>query len=259
MPSVGTPQRSSNSAVAPPRSARSPRNRLMTKPCTCEDNSSGRRATVPKQVREDPAALDVPDHDGGDAGPSRQAEVDEVVAEQVDLGGAPGAFADHDVEPGAQRRQRGIDDGHQRVLGLLKAGRLHNASGTAHHDHLGGVLTGRLEQYRVHGGLGFGAGGYRLQPLRPADLGALRRDHGVQRHVLPLERGHRDATAGQESAEARGQSGLPRVRGGTADHERSVHGPCSTRPPGRDTSTRAAAAKSAGDPPIPRSARRERP
>ena len=55
-----------------------------------------------EQVREDPAALDVPDHYGGDAGPSRQTEVDEVVAEQVDLGGAPGALADDDVEPGAQ-------------------------------------------------------------------------------------------------------------------------------------------------------------
>ena len=44
------------------------------------------------------------------------------------------------------------------------------ARGPAHHDDVAALVAAGLEQHRVHRGLGLGARGERLDPLRPADL-----------------------------------------------------------------------------------------
>ncbi len=63
----------------------------------------------PVEVREDAAPLDVAHQDGGDAGPPGQAEVHDVVAQQVDLRRAARTLADDHVEAGPQRGQCVVD------------------------------------------------------------------------------------------------------------------------------------------------------
>ena len=77
------------------------------------------------------------------------------------------------------------------LLGGLVRGRLLHTHGAAQHDHLRGAFARRLEQDRVHGHLGLGARRDRLEPLGPADLAPFGGDHGVERHVLALERAPR--------------------------------------------------------------------
>ena len=177
-----------------------------------------------EEMGEHPATLDVAHDDGGQAGPHGQAQVHDVVLQQVDLGRAAGALADHDVVPGAQRRQRTVDDVHQGLLGGLVRGRLLQTGGAAQHDHLGGPLPRRLEQDRVHGHLGLGAGRDGLEPLGPADLTSLAGDHGIERHVLALEGRHGHALPGQDAAESGHHGALAGIGGGPADHQCPVHG-----------------------------------
>ena len=142
------PQRSSSSAVAPPSRARSPRKRLTIKPPDERGELWGQDGHGPVEVGKDPAALDVADDDRWNAGPPGQAEVDQVVAQEVDLGRAPGPLADHDVVAGAQGGQGTVDDVDERSLGgqvaacLLLAGRVPHDDDCAARSPVGFSSTG---------------------------------------------------------------------------------------------------------------------
>src|SRR5262249_17523833 len=64
------------------------------------------------------------------------------------------------------------------------------------------------------------ARGLRLHGLGPADLGAVRGDPRVERHVLRLEREDAKSTADQEATEPGGQHRLSGVGRGALEHER---------------------------------------
>ncbi len=119
---------------------------------------------------EDATTVDVADHHGGNAATLRQAQVHDVMVEQVDLGRASCAFADHDVEAGAQVGQGTVHDPDQIRLGPLVVRRLPGLEGTAHDDDLRRPLPCGLEEYGVHRRLGLGARRHGLQPLCAADL-----------------------------------------------------------------------------------------
>ncbi len=176
------------------------------------------------EVGEDAAALDVGDEHGRDGGAAGEAEVHDVVGEEVDLGGAAGTLAHDDVEAGAQVGERGVDDVDERVLGVAVRGGVLHGERAAHQHDLRGAFGCGLEEDRVHGDLGLGAGGDGLEPLGPAYLAAAGRDHGVQRHVLALERRHRDAVAGEQAAQAGDDGGLAGVGRRATHHERAARG-----------------------------------
>ncbi len=80
-----------------------------------------------------------------------------------------------------------------------------------HHD-LAAAVAARLEQDGVHVGRRLDAAGGGLGGLRPADLGAVGGDVGVERHVLRLERRDPHALAGQPPADPGGDDALARRR-----------------------------------------------
>src|SRR5262249_55837712 len=89
------------------------------------------------------------------------------------------------------------------------------------------------EQDGVQGRLRLDPGRGGLHRLGPADLRAVPGDHGVQRHVLRLERGHLDAAPGEPAADPRGDRALARLRRGARDQQ-PLHG---IRPPAPATSS----------------------
>ena len=87
--------------------AGSPRNLLITKPPhEAAVASSGSSATVPYSAANTPPRSMSPTTIGRQPGLGGDAEVGDVVVEQVDLGRPAGALAQHDVEAAAQVGQR---------------------------------------------------------------------------------------------------------------------------------------------------------
>ena len=106
----------------------------------------------------------------------------------------------------------------------MVAARAQLADRPAQHDHLAAAVAAGLEQHRVHQRGRLHAGGLRLHGLGPADLGALPRDEGVQRHVLALERSDAHPLPDQPAADPRRDHALARVRAG-AGHQQPPHEP----------------------------------
>ena len=80
------------------------------------------------------------------------------------------------------------------------------------HDDLRAALGLRLQQHRVHVTLGGDAAGARLQRLRAADLAAVGGHRRVVRHVLRLERPHRQPAPGEGARTARRRAATCRHR-----------------------------------------------
>ena len=74
--------------MASPSRAGSPRNMLMMKALTHRAQVLGQHGHRAEEVGEHATPVNVADHDGRHAGPRRQAQVHDVVVEQVDLGRA---------------------------------------------------------------------------------------------------------------------------------------------------------------------------
>src|SRR5699024_5231365 len=88
------------------------------------------------------------------------------------------------------------------------------------------ALAAGFEQHRVHRRLRLRTGREGLRPLRPADLdtgdlGAAGGDHRVVRHVLRLERRHRQPPPSQRPTQRGGHHGLARI-GGRPRHQQSA-------------------------------------
>ncbi len=106
-------------------------------------------------------------------------------------------------------------------MGTVAQG-VHLGDRTAQHDELAVPVAARFEQYRVHRRLRLGPGGGGLHRLGTTDLGAVRRDDGVQRHVLGLERRDPHPFPGQPSAQPSGDDALARVRSRSGDQQRAA-------------------------------------
>ena len=115
---------------------------------------------------------------------------------------------------------------------VVLAGR-HGADRAAQHDHLRPRVALRLEQDRVHVDVVGDAGRLGLHRLGPPDLAALRRDEGVERHVLRLERRDAQPLLAKQPAERRDEQALAHRRGRPLHHDGG--GRASWRPPARAT------------------------
>ena len=124
---------------------------------------------------EHPTAVDVADHDRRDVGVPGETHVDVVAGPQVDLRRAAGALAHDDVEARRQVVVCRVGRRGQVRTPADELGRRDLAGRLTHDDDMALAVAARLEQHGVHGGLGHGTGGERLDPLGPADLGARRR------------------------------------------------------------------------------------
>jgi hypothetical protein len=111
-------------------------------------------------------------HERGQVPGPGQAQVGQVPGAQVDLGRRSGAFADHDVVPGAKVVEGVQDDAQQLLLQVLIRKRVGLRRRPAQHDDLAGPVAAGLEQHRVHRRLRARSGGRRLHRLGPPDLRA---------------------------------------------------------------------------------------
>jgi hypothetical protein len=172
---------------------------------------------------EQPAAIDVADHDDRKAGRAGQAHVGHVGVTQIDLGRTAGSLADDHVVGGAQPGQAFQRDLPQAGCVRAVAHGVGFGFWMAEHDDLAAPVATRLEQHRVHVGGRLDARRGRLHRLGAADLGAVQRHEGVQRHVLRLERRHLHALPGQPPAQPGYQHALSRVRTRPGDQQRPLH------------------------------------
>ena len=168
---------------------------------------------------EHPPAVDVADHDGPEPRLLGDAQVDDVVVGEIDLGRAAGALAHDHVEALAEIVEGREHQCQQSGLGPVVAGGVEVGPGLAHDDDLAGAFPGRLQEDGVHGDLGRHPGRQRLYPLGPTDLVARGGDIGVERHVLRLERCHLHPLAGEDAAQSGHDGRLAGVATGAAHHQ----------------------------------------
>ena len=89
-----------------------------------------------------------------DAGMPGQAHVHVVAGAQVDLGGAAGALGDHEVVPRGQVVERLVRRPREMRAPVDEVARRDLTRRLPHHDDVAAPVTARLEQHRVHRGLG---------------------------------------------------------------------------------------------------------
>ncbi|CAB5603692.1 Uncharacterised protein [Pseudomonas aeruginosa] len=171
------------------------------------------------QVGEDPAAVDIGDQDHRAIHRFGEAHVGDVVGAQVDLRRRAGALHHHHPVGGGEPPMGSQHRFHRHALVVVVGGGVHAGHRAAMDDHLGADVGVRLEQHRVHVGVRRQPAGLGLDRLGAADLAAVGGDRAVQRHVLRLERHHRDAAPGQPAAQRGHQGALAGVRGGALDHQ----------------------------------------
>jgi hypothetical protein len=168
------------------------------------------------------APVDIADQHDRHSGGAREAHVRDVAGAQVDLGRRAGAFDHHQVACGLEPAIARQHLGKQGAARLAEIARAERAAHPAVHDQLRRAIGLGLEQYRVHVGMRFHAAGDRLQRLGAADLAAVRGHRGIVRHVLRLERTHRQPAIGEGPAEPGDQHRLANVRSGALEHQ-SAH------------------------------------
>ena len=177
---------------------------------------------------DDAAAVDVADQDDRHVGAGGKAHIGDVARPEIDLGRRAGALDDDEIGPLADLAP-GIQHGvHQLRLEHLVVARLRLAEHLALHDDLAADVALRLQQHRVHVDRRRDAAGDRLQPLRAADLAAVRLagqvgDGGIVRHVLRLEGPHAHAAVLRGAAEAGDQHRLADIRACALQHDRPRH------------------------------------
>ena len=176
------------------------------------------------ETRDHAAAVDVADEDHRHARRLGEAHIGDVAGAQVDLGRAARALDQDDVGASPDDREALHDRRQQFALARRIVARPHRRETATLHDHLRAGLALRLQQHGVHVHARRDAGGTRLQRLRAADLAAIRRDRGVVRHVLRLERHDAHAAPDQEARQTGDQRRLADVGAGALEHQRRRQG-----------------------------------
>ena len=173
------------------------------------------------EAGDDAAAVDIADQDDRHIRGARKSHIGDVVCPQIDFRGAAGAFDEHEIGLTAQPRKTVEHERQQIVFHLLVGGRLGAAVDPALHHDLRADFALRLQQHRVHVNAGGRARGARLQRLRAPDLAAVRRDRGVVRHVLRLERPHREPAQRERTRQPGDDQGLADIRARALKHKRA--------------------------------------
>ena len=178
-------------------------------------------------MRQHASAIDIADHDDGQVRCARQAHIRQIGCAQIDLGGRPGALADHHVELGTQPGKfLGDHPGQMVAMGDVVGG-TDISDRLAPHQQLGGAVTTGFEKHRVESDARRQTRGAGLHTLGPADLTAttfcIQGDHRVVTHILRLERGNPNPLARQQSAQTRNHHRLAGIGGGAGDQQCPAH------------------------------------
>ena len=170
-------------------------------------------------LRDDPAPVDVPEHDDRHIGGAGEAHVGDVVGAQVDLRSAPRALYDHQIRLLPQALETLEHRAHEAGFQGLIIPRVGGPRDLAlHHDLRADHALG-LQQHRVHMHAGGGAAGPGLKRLRPADLAAIRRHRRIVGHVLRLEGPHAQAAIAEDTTKPGDDKRFADVRTHALDHE----------------------------------------
>src|SRR5207249_4841861 len=172
-------------------------------------------------LRKHAAAVNICYENHRGAGELGHRPVGQVPVAQVELRCAPGSLDDKNLVRAGQPFVTGADMADQ-LTGLLQVpSALVSPPDLPVHDHLRALVGLWLEQDGIHIDMRHQATGFRLQSLRPSNLPAIRRDKGVQGHVLRLEGRHSDSLPGQEPTEACSDDALAHVRARSENRESS--------------------------------------
>ena len=151
------------------------------------------------------------------------AHVDNVGGLQVDLCRTACAFDDDPVRLRFQRSKRLLHDAEillgERVVFLCRT----HPDGLAHAHQLRNTRTLWFEQHGVHANVWSHTARLGLQHLRTSDLLAVRRDPGVECHVLRLEGAHPEIPVCQPAAESGGKQAFANSRAGALEHHDTGH------------------------------------
>ena len=217
------PSRCARAIVAMPsaNSAGSPRNLLTRKPRIIAASSASITALVPTRLAITPPRSISPISTTGTSAARAKPILAMSLRAQIDFRRAAGAFHQHDVGLARRRAKLSSTNGSSVGFMLLIGGGLGGAVHAALHHDLRADLALRLQQHRVHVHARRRARGARLQRLRAADLAAVRGHRRVVRHVLRLERPHREAAVGERARQAGDDQRLADIRPGALEHERA--------------------------------------
>ena len=162
---------------------------------------------------EHAAAIDIPDQHHLGIGHLDDRPVHQIAISQIDLRSAAGAFDNHDLILQGEAVVTAFHCPKQfRVPAPSKIGPgLARGKYFSLHDDLRPGIGFRLEQNGIHIHMGGNSTGFGLQGLSAPDLSALRRDKGVQRHILRFEGRHAEPGAIQQPAEPGRDHAFPDV------------------------------------------------
>ena len=173
------------------------------------------------EAGDDAAAIDIADQHHRHVGGARKAHIGDVVGAQIDLGGAAGAFDQHDVGLGLQAGEAVEHERQQLGLHFLIGRGLGAAVNAALHHDLRADLALRLQQHRIHVHARRRARRARLQRLSAADLAAVGRHRGIVRHVLRLERADLYPAQRQGARQPGDDQRFADVGAGALEHQRA--------------------------------------
>ncbi len=180
----------------------------------------------PDQVCEHATLVDISDQDHRAVHRLGEAHVGDITGAQIDLRRRACALDHHHAIRSGQPPVR-VEHGLQRDAFVVVVGSgIHAGHRAAMDDHLGPDVAVGLQEHRVHVGVRRKVGGLRLYRLGTADFAAVGGHRAVERHVLRLERRHRDTLARQPAAQRGHQRALASVGRGALHHQRG-HGCCS--------------------------------
>ena len=131
-----------------------------------------------------PAAVDIGHQDHRALRHLGHAHIDDIAVAQVNLRRTAGPFQHQRLILPGQALVDREDLFAQARLVLVIAHRVHAGRHLPHQDHLRLTVAGGLEQNRIHADIRRNPGRFGLENLCPAHLFAIRRNAGVQRHIL---------------------------------------------------------------------------
>ena len=170
-----------------------------------------------------PAAVNIPGQQHRRTGHFGHAHIDDILCLEVDLRRASRPLDDQDIvflrQGAVCLHNRGDEPG--LVAEIFR--RRHVAQHLAVDNDLRALVTGGLEQDRVHPHIRFPVGSLRLHHLSPAHFKAVAGDKGIEGHVLGFEGGYPVAVLGKYPAQPGSQPAFPRVGHGALYHNGFCH------------------------------------
>ena len=173
----------------------------------------------PNDLGNDAAAIDVAEQNHRNIGRAGKAHIGDIVLAQIDFRRAPGAFNKNQIRLFAKCCETAEDSGQKLWFQVLVFARSGLASHPAAHNNLGASAALRLQKDRVHVDARGHSAGACLRCLGAADFAAVRRHGGIVRHILRLERAHREPAMAIGAAETRDNQRFADAGAGALQHQ----------------------------------------